>query len=203
LQRRDLLRAGQTGLGDGLGQVEVEHQGKEQEETGRLGGELPSIFEGQRPDVGDVGHEGTVVGVITRLPKGATLASRGQAGAAQDPEEIRFADVEALTLEGGVDVGQGGPLAAEFAGPLVDGITFRRCFAAGPGGGEERVDVGSAGKVAGDRTNGTDMEMESLGDFIGGCRLVEVSATDLVVTLSREVRLLEHTREFWGASHRS
>ena len=89
-------------------------------------------------------NEGTVVGVITRLPQGTTLASCGQAGAAQDPEEVRFADVEPFALERGVDVRQGGPLAAEFAGPLVDGITFRGCLAAGPGGGEERVDVGVA-----------------------------------------------------------
>src|SRR5271157_1960479 len=132
LQRRNLLRAGQTGLADGLGQVEVEHQGKEQEETGDLSGELPSVFEGQRPDIGEVGHEGTVVGVSTRLPQGTTLASRGQAGAAQDPEEIRFADVEPFALERGVNVCQGGSLAAEFAGLLVDGITFRGCLGAGP-----------------------------------------------------------------------
>jgi hypothetical protein len=124
------------------------------------------------------------------------LASRGQAGAAQDPEEIRFADVEPLALERGADVGQGGPLAAEFAGPLVDGVTSRGCLAAGPGDGEERADVGGTGEVADDRTNGTDMEMEPLGDFVGGDRFVEVSATDLVVTLGGEVRLLEEAREF-------
>ena len=148
-------------------------------------------------------NEGTVVGVITRLPQGTTLASCGQAGAAQDPEEVRFADVEPFALERGVDVRQGGPLAAEFAGPLVDGITFRGCLAAGPGGGEERVDVGVACEVADDRRNGTDMEMKPLGDFVGGYRFVEVRATDLVVTLGGEVRLLEQAREFWGTSHRS
>jgi len=110
---------------------------------------LPSVLEDQRPGVGDVGHEGTVIGVITRLPQGTTLASCGQAGAAQDPEEVRFADVEPFALERGVDVRQGGPLAAEFAGPLVDVITFRGCLAAGPGGGEERVDVGVACEVPG------------------------------------------------------
>jgi len=160
-------------------------------------------LEGQRPDSGDVGHEGTVVGVSTRLPQGTTLASRGQAGAAEDPEEVRFADVEPCALERGVDVCPGGPLAAEFAGPLVAGITFRGCLAAGPGGGEERVDVGVACEVADDRRNGTDMEMKPLGDFVGGYRFVEVRATDLVVTLGGEVRLLEQAREFWGTSHRS
>ena len=162
LQRRNLLRAGQRGPADGLGQVEVGHQGKEQEETGDLSGELPSVFEGQRPDIGEVGHEGTVVGVSTRLPQGTTLASRGQAGAAQDPEEIRFADVEPFALERGVNVCQGGSLAAEFAGPLVDGITFGGCLGAGPGGGEERADVGVACEVADDRTNGTDTELKPL-----------------------------------------
>ena len=133
-------------------------------------------------------NEGTVVGVITRLPQGTTLASCGQAGAAQDPEEVRFADVEPFALERGVDVRQGGPLAAEFAGPLVDGITFRGCLATGPGGGEERVEVGVASKVADDRSNGTDMKMKPLGDFVGGCLIVEVSTTNLVMTLGWEIR---------------
>ena len=52
------------------------------------------------------------------------LGAVPQARAAEDPEEIRFANVEPLPLERGADVSQGGPLAAEFAGPLVDGITF-------------------------------------------------------------------------------
>ena len=43
LQRRDLLRAGQTRVGNSLGQIEVQQQGKEQEETGHLGEELPSF----------------------------------------------------------------------------------------------------------------------------------------------------------------
>ena len=51
------------------------------------------------------------------------LPGRGQAGAVEDAEEIRFADVEPLLEERGADLGQGGPLAAEFAGPFVD----RRC----------------------------------------------------------------------------
>ena len=68
LQRRDLLRAGQIRMGDGLGQVEVEQEGKEQEEAGHFGGELPSVLEDQGAGVGDVGHEGTVVGIISRLP---------------------------------------------------------------------------------------------------------------------------------------
>ena len=106
----------------------------------------------------------------------------------ENPEEIRFADVEPLPLERGADLGQGGPLAAEFAGPLVDGITFRGGLATGPGGGEERVDVGVASEVADDRSNGTDMKRKPLGDFLGGCLIVEVSRTDLVVALSWEIR---------------
>ena len=79
-------------------------------------------------------------------------------------------------------------MAAEFAGPLVNGITFRGCLATGPGGGEERVEVRVASKVADDRSNGTDMKMKPLGDFVGGCLIVEVSTTDLVVTLGWEIR---------------
>ena len=46
-------------------------------------------FQGQHAQTAEErGHEGTVVGVITQLPQGTTLASRGQAGAAQDPEEV-------------------------------------------------------------------------------------------------------------------
>ena len=121
---------------------------------------------------------------------GDTLASRGQAGAAEDPEEVRFADVEPCALEGGVDVCPGGPLAAEFAGPLAAGITFRGCLAAGPGGGEERVDVGVACEVADDRTNGTDMELKPLGDFGGGYRFVELgtAASLLMGTRARRRR---------------
>ena len=107
--------------------------------------------------------------------------------AVENPEEIRFADVEPLPLERGTDVSQGGPLAAEFAGPLVNSITFRGCLATRPGGGEERVDVGVASEVADDRLNGTDMKMKPLGDFGGGCLIVEVSPTDLVVTLGWEI----------------
>ena len=66
LQGRDRLGAGQTRIGNGLGQVEVEQQGKEQEEAGDLGAELPPVLEGQCADVGDVGHDGAVVGVLTR-----------------------------------------------------------------------------------------------------------------------------------------
>jgi len=123
------------------------------------------------------------VGVISGLPHGTTLASGSQARVAQDPEEIGFADVEPLPLERGADVGQGGPLAAKVASPLVDGLTFWGGLAAGPSGGEERVHVGVASKVVDDRSHGTDMKIEPLGDFVGGCGFVEVSATDLVVTL--------------------
>src|SRR5438045_3633448 len=130
-----------------------------------------------------------------------TLASRSQAGVAQDTEEVRFADVEPLSLERGADVGQGGPVPSRLASPLVDGNTFRGRLAAGLGGGEERVEVGVASKVADDRSNGTDMKIEPLGDFLGGCLIVEVSTTDLVVTLGWEIRELEQASEFWGASH--
>src|SRR5262249_15054323 len=153
----------------------------EEEEAGRSGGEPPSLFECQRPGIGDVGHEGTVVGAITRSPRGPPLASRGQAGAAQDPEEIRFTDIEPFAPQCGADVGRGGPLATEFAGPLVDGIALRGGLAAGRSGGEGRLDVGGAGEVADDRSHGPDMEMEPPGDLVGGDRFEGGGATDLVV----------------------
>ena len=118
-------------------------------------------------------------GVRTTLPR------RGQARAAQEAEEIRFADVEPLLFEGGADVGQGGPLAAKRAGSLVDRIAFRGRLAAGPGGGEERVDVGVASEVADDGSYGVGVKMKPLGDFIGGCGFVEVGAADLVVPVGR------------------
>ena len=74
-------------------------------------------------------------------------------------------------------------MAAQRAGPLLDGITFWGGLATGPGSGEEGVDVGSASKVADDRSNGTDMKMKPLSDFVSGCRFVEVGATDLIVPL--------------------
>ena len=124
LQRRDLLRAGQLRVADGLRQVQVQQQRKEEEEAGDLGGELASVVENQPSDVGDVGDNGTVVGVLARLRCRTTLPRRGQAGTAQEAEEIGFADVEPVVFKGGADVGQGGPLAAELAGSLMDRIAF-------------------------------------------------------------------------------
>ena len=85
--------------------------------------------------------------------------------AAAEAEEIRFADVEALALERGVDVAQGGPLAAELAGPVADRITFRGRLTARPDGCEERVDVGGASKVADDGSNSIHVKIKSPGDF--------------------------------------
>ena len=129
------------------------------------------------------------------------MAGRGQACAAQEAEQVRFTDVEALLLERGADNAQGRPLTAELAGPLVDRLSFRRSLAPGPSGCEEGVDVGVASEVADDRSNGTDVKMKPLGDFVGGCLIVEVSPTDLVVTLGWEIGQLEQASEFWGASH--
>jgi hypothetical protein len=43
-------------VGDSLGQLEVQQQGKEQEVASHIGEELPSVTERQLPDVGDVRH---------------------------------------------------------------------------------------------------------------------------------------------------
>jgi len=64
LQRRDLLRAGQTRVSNSLGQIEVQQQRKEKEETGYLSEELPSFAERQFSDVSNIGHYGTVVGEL-------------------------------------------------------------------------------------------------------------------------------------------
>jgi hypothetical protein len=79
---------------------------------------------------------------------------------------------------------------------LVDGITFRGCLGAGPGGGEERVDVGVACEVADDRTNGTDMELKPLGDFAGGYRFVAVRATVLSAMAVSPDRLADGHKSF-------
>ena len=89
------------------------------------------------PDRKALLHDGAVVGVLTRSRGGTPLPGRGQARAVEDAEEIRFADVEALALERGVDVAQGGPLAAELAGPVADRVTFRGRLTTRPDGCEE------------------------------------------------------------------
>ena len=82
LQRRDLLGAGEARGGDGRGQVEVQEHGEEEEEAGDLGRESSSVLEGQRADVGDVGHDGAVAGELSRLRRRATIPDLGQARAA-------------------------------------------------------------------------------------------------------------------------
>ena len=120
----------------------------------------------------------------------------------EDAEEIGFADVESLLEECGAGLGQGLPLAAEFAGPWLDRRAFRGVFGTGPVGGEEHVDIRVASEVPDDDTDGTDMEPEPLGELFGGRAVMEVSATDLIAALYRGIGLLEEAREFSGASHR-
>src|SRR5207302_7303939 len=124
---------------------------------------------------------------------------RGQSRALQEAEEIRLAHVEALLLERGADGGQGGPLAAELAGPLPDRIALRGRLGPGPGGGEEEVDVGVAGKVADDRPDGIPMELEPPGDLVGGRGFEEIGAADLEVAVGRRLGLLEEARQDRGA----
>ena len=68
------------------------------------------------------------------------------------------------------------------------------------GGGEERVDVGVASEVADDRSNGTDSEMKRWAISSAGVACVEVSTTDLVVSLGWGVEVAG-TAAFRGASH--
>src|SRR5512135_1276083 len=76
------------------------------------------------------------------------LPGRGQARALEDAEEIGFADVESLLEECGVGLGQGLPLAAEFAGSVLDRRAFRGVFGTGPVGGRAFVEVSAADLVA-------------------------------------------------------
>ena len=46
------------------------------------------------------------------------------------------------------------------------------------------------------------MELEPLGELVGGGALEEVGAADLVAALGRGVGLLEEAREFLGSGHR-
>ena len=201
LQRRDLLRAGQLCIADGLKQVEVKQKGKKEKKAGYLGWELSPAVESQASNVRDVRYNGTILGVLARLGSRTTASRRGQTLASQKAEEVRFTDVEPLLFKSGADVGQGRSLAAKRAGSLVDCVTFWRCPTTGRDGGEERIYVGVAGEVVDDRSNGADMKMKPLGDVIGGCGFMEVSTADLVVPVGRRIRLLEQAREFWGASH--
>src|SRR5512142_106494 len=130
------------------------------------------------------------------------LPGRGQARALEDAEERGFADVESL-LEGcGTGLGPGVPLTAEFAGSVLDRRAFRGVFGTGPVGGEERVDIWVASEVSDNDTDGADMELEPLGELVGGRAFVEVSAADLVAALHWGIGVLEQAREFLGASHR-
>src|SRR5271170_3137937 len=131
------------------------------------------------------------------------VPGRGQTGAAEDAEEIGFADVESLFEECGVSLGQGAALMAEFAGPLMDRRAFWGGLGTGPVDAEERVDVGVASEVSDDGADGVDMELKPLGELASGCAFVEVGSADLVAALWRGVWLLEQACEFLGASHRS
>jgi len=143
------------------------------------------VVENQRPDVGDVRHDGTVLGVLSRLRCPPTLPRRGHARAAQQAEEIRFADIDPVLFEGGAYLGQGGTLAAKRTGSLVDRIAFRGGFWAGPSDGEERVDVGGTGEVTDDGSYRVRVKMKPLGDFIGRSGFAKVGATDLVAAVGR------------------
>lgn len=131
------------------------------------------------------------------------MANRGQAGAVEDAEERRLADIEAFALECGVDVGEGGALATEFTGSLLD----RGALGRGPSpwllGAEEGADVGITREVAGDGPDGTAMELLLLCEWLGGRALEEVGTADLVAALGRRVGLLEEARELRGSGQRS
>jgi hypothetical protein len=132
----------------------------------------------------------------------APIPVLGQARAAEDAEEIRLADVNALASERGADVGRGGAWAAKGPGTFLDRLASRGGLATEPLGGEDGVDVGVAREVMDEGADGADMELESLCESVGGGALEEVGAADLVAALSRGVGLLEEAREIMGSGHR-
>src|SRR5262249_44329776 len=154
------------------------------EEAGHLGGEAPSLFEETGAGVGDVRDDGAIGGAVARLEEGPTMSRRGQSRALQEAEEVRLTHVETFDLERGPDGGQGGPLAAEFAGPVRDRIALRGRLGPGQGRREEGVDVGVAGEVTDDRPDGIGMELEPPGDVIGGRGFEEIGAADLEAAVS-------------------
>src|SRR5450755_4605931 len=106
------------------------------------------------------------------------VPGRGQTGAAENAEEIGFADVESLLEECCMSLGQGVALVAEFTGPLIDRRAFGGGLGTGPVDAEERMDVGVASEVSDDGADGVAMELEAFGKLAGGRAVVEVSPAD-------------------------
>ena len=69
----------------------------------------------------------------------------------------------------------------------MDCHAFRGGLATGPGGGEEGVDVGVASEVSDNGSHRANMELEVLGELVGGCAFGEVSTADLVAALAGEL----------------
>jgi hypothetical protein len=87
------------------------------------------------------------------------------------------------------------------ARPLGNGLTFGGSSAAATGGLEEAVEVWLSGEVAGDGSNGIDVELVALGQFLGGGVFEIIAATDFVLSLSGGERLLEKPGQLWSACH--
>ena len=85
----------------------------------------------------------------------------------------------------GAEVGEGRAWAAEGAGTFLNRLAFRGGLATERLGGKEGVDVGVVREVVDDGSDGADMELEPLGELVGGGILKEVGAAELVVTLGR------------------
>jgi hypothetical protein len=88
-------------------------------------------------------------------------------------------------MERGADVGQGSALAAKGPGTFLDRLAFRGGLATELPGGEEGIDVGAAREVVDERADGADMELEPLGELVGGGTLEEGGAAEFVATLGR------------------
>jgi hypothetical protein len=68
---------------------------------------------------------------------------------------------------------------------FLDRLAFRGGLATERLGGEEGVDVGVTREVVDDGSDGADVELEPLGELVGGGTLEEVGAAELVATLGR------------------
>ena len=69
--------------------------------------------------------------------------------------------------------------SSQFDHPLSDAVSFRGSFWSGSGDAKELSEIAIVGEVTDDRLNGTEVELELLGDGWSAKAFQEVCATDL------------------------
>ena len=169
---------------DNLWQIQVQQQRKEQEEASDLARELPSLFEHQLSVVGDLWHDGTILGVLTGLRCDAALPRSSHTFRAEEAEEVRFTNIESVLARGRCGCRSAWHLDGEARG-AVDCITFRGRLGTRLRGGEKRVDVWVVREVTDDGADRAGVKMKSLGDLVSGRGLVKVGTADFIVSRGR------------------